>query len=356
MRFLFALGLVVLGTLPVRGETAPQPTGKNWLADALDLVRPQPMRPHPAVVRVIAPERDGMSMGSGTLVDVNETYGLVVTNWHVVRDAAGEITIVFPDGFRSGGRVLKVDRDWDLAAVSIWKPRVAPVPLASVAPRPGDLLTIAGYGSGLYRAETGRCTQYVAPGNNMPYEMVEVSAAARQGDSGGPIFDSQGQLAGVLFGEGHGLTSGSYCFRVHKFLSSIIAPAASPALPTAPLDSQLAQSTPTTPFNNVPPSAAASPSLAPITYPTATAATPPPMTTFVPPRGDPRPPPDEGWHAGTFAAEFGSQPSSADRSANEPIRWQDFIGHSPSEQIKSALALVGGLALLLHGLRWLKST
>src|SRR5438552_2253482 len=52
--------------------------------------------PQPAVVRVIASERDGTSMGSGSLVAVDAIHGLVVTNWHVVRDATGPITVVFP--------------------------------------------------------------------------------------------------------------------------------------------------------------------------------------------------------------------------------------------------------------------
>src|SRR5438128_2546563 len=78
------------------------------------------MRPHPAVVRVIVPERGSTSYGSGTLVDVHGEYGLVVTNWHVVCDGAGPPTVVFPDGFRSAAQVVKVDRDWDLAALAIW--------------------------------------------------------------------------------------------------------------------------------------------------------------------------------------------------------------------------------------------
>ena len=49
---------------------------------------PPPQPPHPAVVRVIAQEPEGISQGSGTLVDVRDQFGLVVTNWHVVRDAA----------------------------------------------------------------------------------------------------------------------------------------------------------------------------------------------------------------------------------------------------------------------------
>jgi hypothetical protein len=178
--------------------------------------------PHPAVVRISVAEKGATSHGTGTLVNVAGQHGLIVTNWHVVRDAAGEIVVEFPDGFRSAARVLNVDRDWDLAALQIWRPRTQPVPLATVAPHPGDTLAIAGYGSGQYRTVTGRCTQYVAPGANFPFEMVELSAEARQGDSGGPIFNERGELAGVLFGAGHGTTSGSYCGRVGTFLATVL--------------------------------------------------------------------------------------------------------------------------------------
>ena len=179
-------------------------------------------QPHPAVVRVIAPERGGTSLGSGTLVAIRDDYGIVVTNWHVVRDASEPVIVVFPGGFRSLGRVLKTDRDWDLAAVAIDRPDVEPVSLSIVAPRAGDFLTIAGYGAGSYRAATGRCTQYLSPGRRLPFEMVEFSTAARQGDSGGPIFNDCGELAGVLFGAGSGTTSGSYCLRVAEFLAPVL--------------------------------------------------------------------------------------------------------------------------------------
>ncbi len=185
--------------------------------------------PHPAVVRVVAPGSGSISHGSGCLVAVNEQHGLVITNWHVINEATGTITVEFPDGFESSATVQKFDRDWDLAALVIWRPSVAPATLASHAPQPGDPLTIAGYGSGKYRAASGQCTQYVAPGLKFPYEMVEVSVAARQGDSGGPIFNSRGELAGVLFGAGEGRTSGSYCGRVHWFLNSVVGRRDSPA-------------------------------------------------------------------------------------------------------------------------------
>lgn len=177
-------------------------------------------QPNPAVVRVVAPEADGHSHGSGTLVAVRGNVGLVVTNWHVVREARGTIVVVFPEGFSSGASVLATDRVWDLAALVVWRPAADPLPVAESAPRLGELLTIAGYGPGWYRAATGRCTQYVSPGRNQPFEMVELSVPAREGDSGGPILNERGELAGVLFGATRDATTGSYCGRVRRFLES----------------------------------------------------------------------------------------------------------------------------------------
>ena len=178
--------------------------------------------PHPAVVRIIVDDGNGTSYGSGTLIARSEKVSMVITNWHVIRDAKGEITVAFPDGFRSSARVAKKDRNWDLAALVIWTPKVDAVPIAARAARPGDPLAIAGYGSGQYRMTAGKCTQYVAPGLNFPYEMLELSVEARQGDSGGPIFNEQGELSGVLFGAGRGTTSGSYSGRVQQFLDPLL--------------------------------------------------------------------------------------------------------------------------------------
>lgn len=181
-----------------------------------------PVAPHPAVARIVVPENDGVSYGSGTLVDSRGEFGLVITNWHVIRDAAGPIMVEFADGFKSPGEVAKTDKDWDLAALSIRRPNATPVAVTANAPQPGEMLTIAGYGSGDYRMSSGQCTQYLAPGVEFPYEMVELAAEARQGDSGGPIFNQQGELAGVLFGSGPGYTSGSYGGRVLRFLATVV--------------------------------------------------------------------------------------------------------------------------------------
>ncbi len=179
--------------------------------------------PHPAVARVVVDERTSISHGSGVLIAVHDQHALLLTNWHVVRDAAGPINVIFPSGFVSPARVAKVDKDWDLAALGIWNPNAAPIPVSKVPPRLGEPLTIAGYGSGQYRAVTGRCSQYLSPGHRFPYEMIEVSVEARRGDSGGPILNQQGELAGILFGASTGSTSGSHAGRVRRFVAPWIA-------------------------------------------------------------------------------------------------------------------------------------
>jgi hypothetical protein len=177
--------------------------------------------PHPAVARIVAPEPSSTSLGSGVLVDVNRNQGLVLTNWHVVRDSKSAVLVQFADGFQSAGTVVRWDEAWDLAALVIWKPKATPVRLAETPPALGDLLTIAGFGRGPYREETGPCTEYLSPGSGYPNEFVELRARARQGDSGGPIFNARGELAGVLFGESDGRTIGSCSTRVKTFLAAV---------------------------------------------------------------------------------------------------------------------------------------
>lgn len=182
------------------------------------MVSPPSQTPHPAVVQVISPEHDSIAQGSGSYITADAASGYVLTNWHVVRDANEALKVKFPDGFESPAQVVKTDQTWDLALLRIQRAAVAPVPMAQTNPQLGEPLIIAGYGSGPYRAARGVCSHYAAPDAQQPMEMFEVSIAARQGDSGGPIVNARGELAGVLFGAGSGMTTGTSVERVRQFL------------------------------------------------------------------------------------------------------------------------------------------
>lgn len=214
---------LLVATLALLLFTAFQPLptrGEGWDAQFSDYLLTG-QEPRPPVARVVAPDGSGTSLGSGVLVDINASQALVLTNWHVVRDSRSAVLVQFPDGFQSAGTVLRVDATWDLAAIVIWRPNVEPVELAPRAPAIGETLTIAGYGRGPYREVSGGCTQYLSPGSGQPMELVELVGEARQGDSGGPIFNADGELAGVLFGESGGRTIGASSPRVRAFLASV---------------------------------------------------------------------------------------------------------------------------------------
>jgi len=177
--------------------------------------------PHPAIVRIIAFDKGGRTpvFGSGTYISSSGQYGIVITNWHVVRDSVGLVQVHFPNSFASYSAIISHDPVWDLTILMIFKPEGVPmVPIAKTAPKIDEPLWIAGYGSGNYRLVGGRCTQYVTPEIGLKNEFVEVSVEARQGDSGGPIFNQKGELAGVLFGSDNRSTAGSFCGRVKLFL------------------------------------------------------------------------------------------------------------------------------------------
>ncbi|MGE0757453.1 MAG: trypsin-like peptidase domain-containing protein [Pirellulaceae bacterium] len=317
--------------------------------------------PHPAVVRIIVEEKHAQAHGSGSYIAARERHGLVITNWHVVREAAGKIEAVFPDGFRSAATVIKTDRDWDLAALLIWRAQTEPLAISTIAPQPGDALTIAGYGPGDYRSALGKCTQYVAPSTKHPYEIVEVSAEARQGDSGGPILNDRGELAGVLFGASRGSTSGSYCGRVRQFLASIwpLLDAADP--PADPQRAMLGTAPPTSPpmpADNSPPTALASASrpaaLAPLT--------PGSLTTPV------IAPETSSWPAASRGLSVDPSATAPEDDSSPPIvytplpprddsssgwNWEKVAGPTPFDQGKTVLAIIGVLTVWGHVARWL---
>ena len=182
----------------------------------------QTQTPHPAVVRVIAKSilNQEVSLGSGTLIAKKTNYGFVITNWHVVRDSNGYVTVWFPHGRTYEAAVVAVDDRWDLALLILAEPKaVEPVVISPAIPKIGETYWVAGYrGDGTYRIQGGRFLQFQAPEKyKIEPELIEIGVPSENGDSGGPIFNAKSELAGVLFGSTE-TTMGTHCGRVFKFL------------------------------------------------------------------------------------------------------------------------------------------
>jgi hypothetical protein len=180
-------------------------------------------RPHPAVCRVKNQRNHEAWYGSGTLIDSADGRGVVITCHHLFREAVGVIVVTFPGGQSYQARLLGQDPQWDLAALEIANPPSAAVAISQDYPRPGEVLKACGYGpNGRYVCSIGEALGYTRPAVNATYETLEMRGAAREGDSGGPVFNAKGELCAVLWGTDGRTIGSTFCGRVRKFLAGIL--------------------------------------------------------------------------------------------------------------------------------------
>jgi hypothetical protein len=194
-------------------------------ADCIDgQCRPaQPPQSHPAVVRVVNEQRGSRSLGSGTLVVANDDYALVATCAHLFREGVGNVSVEWPRQGKRPATVAAMDTDHDLAVLKLSAVSVAPVPLAENPPRAGDWLTSCGYGPhGVFAVNRGRAAGYASL-DGRTFDVLEMEGSARRGDSGGPIFNARGELAGVLFGTDGRRVNGSHCGQLRPLLQRCLA-------------------------------------------------------------------------------------------------------------------------------------
>lgn len=183
-----------------------------------------PATPHPAVVRVVNETAGMQSLGSGTLVAGDGRTGTVLTCAHLFREGSERVSVTFAGGSPLAAELIGIDAAWDLAALRIAAPHVTPVKIAQQPPVPGEPLRSCGYGpDGRYWCNAGRALGYSRRSPAGTFETLELSGTAREGDSGGPVFNARGELAAVIWGTDRRSVSATYSGRVRKFLEAVAA-------------------------------------------------------------------------------------------------------------------------------------
>ena len=140
--------------------------------------------------------------GSGFVWD---TQGHIVTNYHVVEDAA-MVTVFFADDTEVEAEVVGRDPDSDLAVIKVDLPaeKLHPLPLGSSEdlrvgqfaialgnPFGQDFTMTSGIISGLGRTISGGSSPYTIP------KVVQTDAPVNPGNSGGPLLDREGRVVGI---------------------------------------------------------------------------------------------------------------------------------------------------------------
>ena len=170
-----------------------QTTGGNARTEGEQVIIRVARQATPAVVSVTAP---GVGSGSGVVISQD---GVIVTNRHVVGNLMN-VEIGLSDGRRVPGRVLGRDPTLDVAIVRIDAPGLTAAPLGDSDRLEVGQTTIAiGNPIGLERTVT---TGIVSAVNRSPrgFELgglIQTDAAINEGNSGGPLLDSQGRVIGI---------------------------------------------------------------------------------------------------------------------------------------------------------------
>ena len=139
--------------------------------------------------------RHYMAAGSGFVISAD---GYIVTNNHVVEDAT-KVTVVFDDGTEQVATIVGTDERTDLAVLKIEGKDLPFVSFETDASRVGDWVVAVGNPFGL----GGTVTVGVISGSGRNIggssygDFLQIDAAVNTGNSGGPAFNTKGEVVGV---------------------------------------------------------------------------------------------------------------------------------------------------------------
>lgn len=143
-----------------------------------------------------ADPRPSQGLGSGFIID---NQGTILTNAHVVKDA-DTITVTLADRRQISAEIIGSDERTDVAVLKIAADNLQAVRLGnSEQMEVGDWVLAIGSPFGLdYTATQGIVS---ATGRSLPNEayvpFIQTDAAVNPGNSGGPLFNAQGEVIGV---------------------------------------------------------------------------------------------------------------------------------------------------------------
>jgi S1-C subfamily serine protease len=137
--------------------------------------------------------------GSGFIISSD---GFVVTNSHVVEDSAN-ISVVLSDGKNVKTELIGTDPSTDIAILKVYENNLHPLTFTnSGSLKAGQIAIAIGNPYGLHQtvtagiiSATGRTLR--ANNGRLIDDVIQTDAALNPGNSGGPLFDSRGQVIGV---------------------------------------------------------------------------------------------------------------------------------------------------------------
>jgi putative serine protease PepD len=162
----------------------------------------------PSVVSInVTGTSSGSGTGSGSIYQSNTTTSFIITNDHVIKDAAGggKIEVELNNGDVLPATIVGRNSEYDIAVISVKKGNLPEIPAGnSTSLSIGDVVIAFGSPLGL----SGTVTSGIVSALNRPVtvgsfnaesfmDAIQTDAAINPGNSGGPLVDSAGRIVGV---------------------------------------------------------------------------------------------------------------------------------------------------------------
>ena len=149
-------------------------------------------RSSPAVVSISAPNGKVFKYGSGFITD---SKGFILTNQHVVGNNQ-QVAVKLADGSIYAGTVVSRSADVDLALIQIRPKKPLPsLRMQTVPPQIGQKVYAIGDPKGLERSLSDGIVSRIDLSG-----LIQFTATASFGSSGGPLLNEDGQVIGIVQG------------------------------------------------------------------------------------------------------------------------------------------------------------
>ena len=204
---------------------------REWSCQHAELCGPPPLRPK-GVVLIDTELRYAGARGAGTGI-VLTSSGQIMTNYHVVEGTTSIAVTVASTGATYPATVVGHDQTHDVALLQLEDASgLDPIALDRDPVAVGDQVTAVGNagGTGSLTAAEGNVTALNATVTTAAEgavaaetltSMIETDADVVAGDSGGPLFDAQGEVTGINTAGSSGPQIDSFAIPIKEALSVV---------------------------------------------------------------------------------------------------------------------------------------
>lgn len=205
------------------GPVRPPAPGVELAADPLAAMEARQQALFDRIAPSVVYVNRGDAFGSGFFV----APGQILTNAHVVGNK-GKVQVVLHDGRRVDGTVLERGKnDVDLALLEVPVCDVPALPLNTTSLRIGGWVGSVGHGyGGIWTFTTGMVSNIYPLAGDRPVFQTQIPL--NRGASGGPIFDREGRVVGIVTAgieKAQGINFGIRADVAFEALSLLAAPA-----------------------------------------------------------------------------------------------------------------------------------